>query len=96
MNFSDYSVHALMEDTARPPPIFTRGEGSRLWDRQGREYLDFVQGWAVNCLGHASPLITHALTDLAGKIVNPSASFYNEPSRASGLRSWRVHARRGC
>lgn len=80
MQFDDYPVHALMEITARPPLVFTRGEGSWLWDHEGKKYLDFVQGWAVNCLGHASPVITRALTEQAGRLVNPSASFYNAPS----------------
>jgi acetylornithine/N-succinyldiaminopimelate aminotransferase len=69
-----------MEITARPPLVFVSGEGSWLWDHQGRKYLDFVQGWAVNCLGHASPVITRALAEQAAKLVNPSASFYNAPS----------------
>ena len=44
---------ALMDITARPDLVFLRGEGSWLWDDRGRRYLDFVQGWAVNTLGHA-------------------------------------------
>ena len=40
----------LMDITARPEIVFARGEGSWLWDVDGRRYLDFVQGWAVNCL----------------------------------------------
>ncbi len=80
MKFDDYPVDALMEITARPPHVFVRGEGSWLWDHEGRKYLDFVQGWAVNCLGHASPVITRALTDQAAKLVNPSASFHNAPA----------------
>ncbi len=80
MNFADYPVHALMDITARPPLVFTRGEGSWLWDHQGKKYLDFVQGWAVNCLGHASPVVTRALTEQAAKLVNPSASFHNAPA----------------
>ena len=80
MKFDDYPVNTLMEITARPPLVFTRGEGSWLWDHEGKKYLDFVQGWAVNCLGHASPVVTRALTEQAEKLVNPSASFYNAPS----------------
>ena len=52
---------ALMDITARPALVFTRGEGSWLWDGAGRRYLDFVQGWAVNCLGHCPPEIRDAL-----------------------------------
>ena len=40
---------ALMDITARPQTVFVRGEGSYLWDDGGRRYLDFIQGWAVNC-----------------------------------------------
>ena len=42
---------ALMDSTARPQVVFVRGKGSHLWDASGKRYLDFVQGWAVNCLG---------------------------------------------
>ena len=44
---------ALMDITARPQAVFVRGEGAYLWDDTGKRYLDFIQGWAVNCLGHA-------------------------------------------
>jgi acetylornithine/N-succinyldiaminopimelate aminotransferase len=44
--------NALMTITSRPPVVFVRGDGSWLFDHRGRRYLDFVQGWAVNCLGH--------------------------------------------
>jgi acetylornithine/N-succinyldiaminopimelate aminotransferase len=80
MNFNDYPVDTLMEITARPPLVFTRGEGSWLWDHRGKRYLDFVQGWAVNCLGHSSPVIARALAEQAGRLVNPSAGFYNAPA----------------
>ncbi|MGI9423095.1 MAG: acetylornithine transaminase [Hyphomicrobiaceae bacterium] len=70
----------LMNITARPPVVFTHGRGSRLWDSDGREYLDFVQGWAVNCLGHAPPTLVKALSDQAASLITPSPAFYNEPS----------------
>jgi len=80
LKIDDYPVDALMKTAARPPLVFVRGEGSWLWDHEGRKYLDFVQGWAVNCLGHASPAITRAVAEQAAKLVNPSASFHNEPA----------------
>ena len=43
---------SLMEITTRPDILFVSGRGSWLTDHTGRRYLDFVQGWAVNCLGH--------------------------------------------
>jgi acetylornithine/N-succinyldiaminopimelate aminotransferase len=49
-------------------------------DHQGKRYLDWLQGWAVNCLGHSPQCIQTALTEQAKKIINPSPAFYNEPS----------------
>ena len=43
----------IMKITERPSPVMVRGAGSWLWDRDGKRYLDFVQGWAVNSFGHA-------------------------------------------
>jgi acetylornithine/N-succinyldiaminopimelate aminotransferase len=80
MNFADFPAQALMEITARPPLVFVRGEGSWLWDHQGKRYLDFVQGWAVNCLGHSPRLIADVLIEHARKLITPSPAFYNEPS----------------
>ena len=80
VEFSQYEVRSLMEITSRPELVFVRGEGSWLFDHRGKRYLDFVQGWAVNCLGHAPPAIARALAEQAGKLVNPSPAFHNEPS----------------
>ena len=71
---------ALMDITTRPPAVFVRGEGSFLWDANGKRYLDFVQGWAVNCLGHSPPEIAEALTAQAKLLLTPSPAFYNAPS----------------
>ena len=71
---------ALMDITTRPPAVFVRGEGSFLWDDTGKRYLDFVQGWAVNCLGHSPPEIAEALTAQAKLLLTPSPAFYNAPS----------------
>jgi acetylornithine/N-succinyldiaminopimelate aminotransferase len=71
---------ALMEITARPPTVFVRGEGSFLWDDAGKRYLDFIQGWAVNCLGHSPPAIAEALAQQAKLLLTPSPAFYNGPS----------------
>ncbi len=71
---------ALMEITARPKAVFVRGAGSYLWDDSRKRYLDFVQGWAVNCLGHSPPAIADALSAQAKRLLTPSPAFYNEPS----------------
>jgi len=73
------SFAALMEITSRPPMVFVEGRGSWLRDRNGKAYLDFVQGWAVNCLGHCPDVITNAIETQAGRLLNCSPSFYNEP-----------------
>ena len=54
--------------------------GFWLWDSTGRRHLDFVQGWAVNCLGHAPAVIADALNEQARKLITPSPAFYNAPS----------------
>jgi acetylornithine/N-succinyldiaminopimelate aminotransferase len=80
MKFDDFPASALMNITTRPPLVFVRGEGSWLWDHEGKRYLDFVQGWAVNCLGHSPAVITNALVEQSRKLITPSPAFYNEPS----------------
>jgi acetylornithine/N-succinyldiaminopimelate aminotransferase len=80
MNFKDFPVSALMDITARPELVFVEGHGSWLTDHNGKTYLDFVQGWAVNALGHSPQLITDALTTQAPLLITPSPAFYNAPS----------------
>src|ERR1700737_1936717 len=71
---------ALMDIAARPQTVFVRGEGAYLWDDSGKRYLDFMQGWAVNCLGHSPPVIAEALAAQAKLLLTPSPAFYNGPS----------------
>ncbi|HYZ47668.1 MAG TPA: aminotransferase class III-fold pyridoxal phosphate-dependent enzyme, partial [Sphingomonas sp.] len=66
--------------TARPQAVFVRGDGAYLWDHAGKRYLDFVQGWAVNCLGHSPPAVAEALAAQAKKLLTPSPAFYNDAS----------------
>src|SRR6202140_1996272 len=80
MNTATHSFDALMEITSRPPAVFVRGEGSYLWDEQGKRYLDFIQGWAVNCLGHSPPEVAEALAAQSKLLLTPSPAFYNGPS----------------
>ncbi len=72
----------LMWTADRPELVFERGEGSWLVDDTGKRYLDFVQGWAVNALGHGHPAIVGALTRQAALLANPSPAYYNQPSLA--------------
>ncbi|MDU2543377.1 MAG: aspartate aminotransferase family protein [Klebsiella sp.] len=59
--------------------IPVRGAGSRLWDQQGKEYIDFAGGIAVNALGHAHPRLVQALTDQASKFWHTGNGYTNEP-----------------
>ncbi|MEO1913061.1 MAG: aminotransferase class III-fold pyridoxal phosphate-dependent enzyme, partial [Myxococcales bacterium] len=58
----------LLAPTPRPDVVMTRGEGSWLYDETGNRYLDFVQGWAVNCLGHSSDVIRKSLVHQADQL----------------------------
>jgi acetylornithine/N-succinyldiaminopimelate aminotransferase len=80
MNIATHPFDALMDITARPPAVFVRGDGSFLWDDSGKRYLDFMQGWAVNCLGHSPPVVAEALAVQARLLLTPSPAFYNAPS----------------
>ncbi len=80
MKFDRSGVDALMDITTRPELVFVRGQGSWLEDHNGKRYLDFVQGWAVNSLGHCPPSVVKALNSQASALINPSPAFYNKPS----------------
>src|SRR5438067_7865254 len=80
MNIAAHRFDSLMDITERPPTVFVRGEGSFLWDDNGKRYLDFIQGWAVNCLGHSPPAVAEALAAQAKVLLTPSPAFYNAPS----------------
>jgi acetylornithine/N-succinyldiaminopimelate aminotransferase len=80
MTIATHPFDALMNITARPQVVFVRGEGSFLWDDTGKRYLDFVQGWAVNCLGHSPPVVAQAIAEQSKLLLTPSPAFYNAPS----------------
>lgn len=80
MNIATHPFAALMDVTTRPPVVFVRGEGAFLWDDSGKRYLDVMQGWAVNCLGHSPPIVAEALAEQAKLLLTPSPAFYNAPS----------------
>jgi acetylornithine/N-succinyldiaminopimelate aminotransferase len=67
----------LMNTYRRPPVVFTYGRGCRLYDSQGREYLDFLAGIAVNALGHAHPRLVRAIRKEAGRALHVSNLFHN-------------------
>jgi acetylornithine/N-succinyldiaminopimelate aminotransferase len=71
---------ALMHVAERPPQVFVSGSGSWLVDATGKRYLDFVQGWATNCLGHSPPELVQALSEQAQRLINCSPAFFSEPA----------------
>ena len=70
-------VAAIMKVADRPPVVMVEGHGSWLQDEEGKTYLDFVQGWAVNCLGHSPPALVEAIAFQAGRLINCSPAYYN-------------------
>ncbi|MBU3605490.1 acetylornithine transaminase [Polynucleobacter sp. MWH-Creno-3A4] len=75
----DIDTHSVMFITQRPELVMVEGNGSWMTDNNGKRYLDFLQGWAVNCLGHSNAGMIAALNAQAKKLMNPSPAFYNEP-----------------
>jgi predicted acetylornithine/succinylornithine family transaminase len=65
-------------DTYSPRVALVRGRGARVWDAEGREYLDFLSGIAVTSLGHAHPRLTRAIRKQAGTLIHGSNIFYHE------------------
>ncbi len=69
----------IMSTVKRLPVTLVRGEGARVWDEDGREYLDFVGGWAVNSLGHCHPVVADAVAEQAHTLIQTSNQFYTVP-----------------
>ena len=69
-----------MDTYARAPVEFVRGEGARLWDAEGREYLDFFAGLSVHNAGHCHPRIVAAITEQAARFAGSSNLFYTGPA----------------
>ena len=69
----------VMNTYGRLPIALVKGEGSRVWDADGNEYLDFVGGLAVNSLGHCHPKVVEAIREQAGKLLHCSNLYWIEP-----------------
>lgn len=70
---------AILFTANRPDIVMERGEGMYIWDTAGNRYLDYLGGWAVNCLGHAPAVLRQALQEQAAKLVHASPAYYNKP-----------------
>ncbi len=69
----------FMRTFRRMPLTLVRGEGTRVWDESGKEYLDFTSGWAVNALGHCHPAVVGAVCGQARTLIQTSNQFYTVP-----------------
>ena len=79
MSLQELERDAVMATYARNPVEFVRGEGTRLWDDEGNEYLDFLTGISVAQLGHCHPRVVEAVREQAGRLMHVGNLFYTEP-----------------
>lgn len=86
----DLDQRYVMRTYGRLPVAFVRGRGVKLWDADGREYLDFLAGIAVNGLGHCHPKVVDAIRDQVGTLIHTSNLYYTEaqPKLARMLVEW--------
>ncbi|MBI4301154.1 MAG: aspartate aminotransferase family protein, partial [Chloroflexi bacterium] len=78
-NVPELEQRYFLSTIRRLPVTMVRGEGARLWDDRGKEYLDFVAGWAVVSLGHCHPALVQAITDQVSKLLQVSNQYYTIP-----------------
>jgi acetylornithine/N-succinyldiaminopimelate aminotransferase len=78
-NWIDLEQKYLMHFVERVPVVLVKGQGARVWDENGKEYLDFVAGWAVNSLGHCHPVIVKAVSEQVQTLIQASNQFYTVP-----------------
>jgi acetylornithine/N-succinyldiaminopimelate aminotransferase len=69
----------VMQTYRRAPVEFVRGEGARLWDGEGKEYLDFLAGISVCSVGHCHPQVVETLREQAASLMHVSNLYYSEP-----------------
>ena len=78
-DWMDLEKQYYAQTVRRQPVVIVKGEGTEVWDADGKQYLDFVAGWAVNQLGHSHPVITQAIAEQAGTLLQTSNQFYTVP-----------------
>lgn len=89
-NWRDAYSERMMRTFAPPLLELTRGEGARVWDSEGRDYLDFLAGIAVNALGHAHPVVVETASRQAATLIHVSNYFATEPQLALAERLRRL------
>ena len=75
----DLESKYYMQVARRQPIVLVRGQGTRVWDEDGKEYLDFTSGWAVNSLGHSHPVQVKAIQEQAATLIQTSNQFFTVP-----------------
>jgi acetylornithine/N-succinyldiaminopimelate aminotransferase len=78
-NWPELENKYLMHTVDRIPIVLVKGLGARVWDEAGKEYLDFVAGWAVNSLGHCHPVVVKAVVEQVQTLIMTSNQFYTIP-----------------
>jgi acetylornithine/N-succinyldiaminopimelate aminotransferase len=76
----DVTTKHWMHVNRRPEPRMVRGAGSYLWDHTGKQYLDFIQGWAVNALGHSPEAVRAAVHAQLEQVLNVGPAHFNDPA----------------
>src|SRR5690349_6406852 len=79
VHWQELEQRYYMRTFNRLPVVLVRGEGCRVWDDDGKSYLDLVAGIAVNALGHAHPDLVKAIADQAGQLIHTSNLYYSTP-----------------
>jgi acetylornithine/N-succinyldiaminopimelate aminotransferase len=74
----DKERNSIVQTYTRQPLLLVRGSGARVWDSEGKEYLDFVAGIAVNSVGHCHPSVVEAIKRQAGQLIHTSNLYYTE------------------
>ncbi len=78
-NWQELEHKYFMKTVERLPVTLVKGQEARVWDEEGREYLDFVGGWAVTSLGHCHPAVVEAIGEQANTLIQTSNQFYTIP-----------------
>ena len=78
-NWFELEHEYYMPTFKRIPVTLVKGEGAKVWDESGKEYLDFVSGIAVNSLGHCHPVVVKAITEQANTLMHTSNIYYTTP-----------------
>ncbi len=78
LNVVELESQYLLQNYARHPLVLVRGDGPRMWDADGKQYLDFIAGIGVNALGQNHPRIVRVIQEQSAKLIHTSNLFYNE------------------